>query len=346
MPRLGVGKLPIELLARLLGEAPAEDARVILGPGVGRDCAALDMGDGRVLVATSDPITFATDEIGWYAVQVNANDIATTGAVPRWLLVTILLPEATADEALAERVFRQVGQACAEIGVTLVGGHTEVTHGLERPIVSGTMLGEVAREALVLPTGARLGDRLILTKRLAVEATSILAREARAALAGRVPEATLDRARRFLHDPGIGVLREARAALASGRVHAMHDPTEGGLATALREMATAGGVGLEIDGEAVGVYPETEAVCAPFGIDPWGVIASGSLLLAVDPADADAIVSGIERSGIEANVIGRVVAGGDGVTVRAEGARAPLRTFARDEIVKAFADGPAPGPAR
>src|SRR5574341_994293 len=204
MASLPVGKLPVDLLAGWLSRAPTSDPRLILGPGVGLDCAILDYGE-TLLALKSDPITFATDQIGWYAVQVNANDVATTGAEPRFFLATILLPEAGADEGLAETILRQVRSACAEVGAELVGGHTEVTHGLGRPIVAGTMLGEVERERLVLPTGARPGDSLVLTKRLAVEATAILAREKAPSLAGRVGPAVLARAREFLRHPGIGV---------------------------------------------------------------------------------------------------------------------------------------------
>ena len=334
-PGLPVGKLPAELLTRLLAEEPVRDPRVLVGPGVGLDCAVIDLGEGRCLVAKSDPITFATDEIGWYAVQVNANDVATTGAVPRYFLATVLLPEAGADEALAESILRQVRAACAEVGAELIGGHTEVTHGLGRPILAGTMLGEVERSRLVLPTGARPGDRLILTKRLAVEATAILAREKAPAPAGGVDEPLLERARGFLRDPGIGVLRDARAALAAAPVHAMHDPTEGGLATALHELAQAAGVGIEVDA-GVPIYLETLALCAPFGIDPWGVIASGSLLLAVAPEDAGLVLASLAAAGVEGAAVGWVRDPAFGVVRVESGRRAPVPRFERDEIAKAF----------
>jgi hydrogenase maturation factor len=222
------------------------------------------------------------------------------------------------------------------VGAALVGGHTEVTSGLDRPVVAGAMLGEVARGRLVLPSGARPGDALLLTKRLAVEASAVLAREKADRLAGLVGAGTLERARRSLREPGIGVLRDARAALAAGRVHAMHDPTEGGLATGLHELADAAGVGVEVEAEAVPFYPETLAICAALGLDPWGVIASGSLLLAVPLEEATAILGGLESAGVEAAVIGRVTERARGV-VRLEGGRAaPLPRPARDEIARVF----------
>src|SRR3990172_4015146 len=173
---LPVGKLPVEMLAELLEGAPLHDPRVLLGPGVGLDCAVLDLG-ATLLVFKSDPITFATEEIGWYAVHVNANDIATTGADPRWFMMTLLLPEGTATMGQVEQIGQQIFQACREIGADVIGGHTEITHGLQRPIVIGTLIGEVARERLVTPQGAAPGNRLLLTKGVPVEATAILARE-------------------------------------------------------------------------------------------------------------------------------------------------------------------------
>lgn len=330
---LPAGKLPSHILARLLAQVESTDRRLIVGPRPGVDCAVIDLENGMCLVAKSDPITFAADEIGWYAVHVNTNDIATTGAAPRWFLATILLPEGTAEAAQAVSIFEQIRRACRDVGATLIGGHTEITYGIDRPIVSGSMLGEVARDRLIAPGGARPGDALLLTKRIAVEATAILAREKARDLAGKFDADFLHRARRFLHDPGISVARDAQVAVGAGRVHAMHDPTEGGLASGLHELAMAANVGLEIDALAVPFYPETEALCAAFGIDAWGVIASGSMLMAVDPDDAAAITCAMRDADIEAAIIGRVVERDRGVTLLAG---EPLKTFARDEITKAF----------
>jgi hydrogenase maturation factor len=333
---LPTGKLPLEQLARLLSQVAPIDPRVLVGPGVGLDCAVIDLGNGNCLVAKSDPITFATDAIGWYAVHVNANDVATTGAAPRWFLATILLPAGKADVPLADSVLRQIHTACAEIGASLVGGHTEVTYGIDRPIVAGSMLGEVARDRLITPSGARPGDVLLLTKRVAVEATSILAREKRDRLTDRFDAAFLDRARQFLYAPGISVVRDAQVAIGAGRVHAMHDPTEGGLATGLHELATAAHVGLEIDAEAVPIYSETRLLCDVFGLDTWGVIASGALLMAVQAGDADRVADALRANAIEAAIIGRVVERERGVTVRDASGVKPLKTFSRDEIAKVF----------
>lgn len=149
---LPVGKLPMEMLARLLNQTEIKDDRVLVGPGIGMDCAVLDLGE-KLLVLKSDPITFATDEIGWYAVQINANDLATTGATPRWMMVTVLLPEGKTDEALIQEINDQLQQACAKLGISVIGGHTEVTYGIDRPLLSSTLIGEVEREKLITPRG-------------------------------------------------------------------------------------------------------------------------------------------------------------------------------------------------
>ena len=141
---MDIGKFPSSLLERLLLKPGVKDPKVLLGPGVGEDAAVIDLGE-TLLVAKSDPITFATDRIGWYAVQVNANDIACTGGTPRWFLATLLVPESFTEDQ-AEELYTQVLDACTAIDVTLIGGHSEVTYGIDRPIVSGTMLGEVARD--------------------------------------------------------------------------------------------------------------------------------------------------------------------------------------------------------
>jgi hydrogenase maturation factor len=320
-----------------LQQIAARDPSVLLGPGVGRDCAVINLSGDQLLVAKSDPITFATDEIGWYAVQVNANDLATTGATPRWFLATVLLPQSIESEEI-DRIFEQMRSACADIGASIVGGHTEVTYDLTRPIVLGTLLGTVTRDRLITPDGAQPGDAIILTKRLAVEATSIMAREKAQELSLAFEEAFLQRCRGFLHEPGIAVWRDAQVATQAGHIHAMHDPTEGGVATALHEMATAAQVDLRINVAAVPIYPETQALCDHFGLDPWGVIASGSLLLTVGAAEADRVVAALRGDQIEATVIGRVIDRSDRPIVLAEidDRSEPLRSFARDEIARLF----------
>jgi hydrogenase maturation factor len=331
------GKLPNELLAQLLAKVQPRDPRVVLGPGIGRDAAVIDNGGPKLLVAKTDPITFAAELIGWYAVHINANDIACMGARPAWLMTSVLLPQGAAP-ALAETIFGQVLDACRELDIELVGGHTEITYRLDRPIVVAALLGEVEREALVTPEGARPGDALILTKGIAIEGTAVLGREAGETLAalGLSPD-EIESAKRCLFDPGISVIREAAAACKAVRVHAMHDPTEGGLATALYEMAAAARCGIQLDPRRIRVLPMTQRLCEAAGLDPMGLLASGSLLLAVAPEDADTAVAAIRSAGIEAAMVGGILPPGRGVIMNDDIGR-PVPRFARDEVARFFSE--------
>jgi hydrogenase maturation factor len=327
-----LGKLPFDFLSGLLARAPVSDPRVMMGPGSGLDCAVIDLGE-RCLVFKSDPITFASDQIGWYAVQVNANDIATSGAQPRWMLATTLLPEGKTDAALVEGIFDQLAQACRELDISLVGGHTEVTHGLDRPLISVTLVGEVSKEGLVLPTGARPGDRLLLTKGVPVEAVALLAREFPLQLRQQLSEAELAEARDYLFHPGISVVRDARVACAAGKVTAMHDPTEGGLASALWELAEASQNRLVFDPLVVPVSALARRVCAAVGVDPLASIASGALLMTAAASDAGAIIRMLESENILCVDIGWVESPGCAVHTPSG---LLLERPARDEIARLF----------
>ncbi|MFP6594545.1 MAG: AIR synthase family protein [Dehalococcoidia bacterium] len=330
---LPAGKLPSELLSRLLAKIHRDDPRVIVGPGVGEDAAFLDFGD-TLLVAKSDPVTFATDLIGWYTVQVNANDIACCGAVPKWFLATALFPVGTTPIEV-ELVFDQLVEACDALGVTMIGGHSEMTLDLPRTIISGTMLGEVPKGDEVMTAGARPGDRVILTKGIAIEGTSLLACEMRPQLeSAGVAADVIDRAANYLYEPGISVVPEARAAHATGGVTSMHDPTEGGLATALAEVATASGTGVTINENAVTVLPEAAELCGALGVDPWGLISSGALLITAGPERASEVIDAVVEAGIPAVDIGEIRPPEDGLTLRTGGVDKTLPTFDRDELAR------------
>jgi len=332
--RFPVGKLPVGVLERLLKHNHIVDSRVIIGPGIGEDAAVIDTGGPRYLIAKTDPITFTAERIGWYAVHVNANDIATKGARPLWYLATLLLPETLTTESLAEKIFDDTLEACRSIGVTLIGGHTEITYGLSRPIVVGQMLGEVDKGKLVRASGARPGDAIILTKGVAIEGTAIIARE-HAATAERVlSDEALNRCRNFMYEPGISVLAEALAASECSAVHAMHDPTEGGLATALHEVAKAAGVGLVVRADAISIFPETQALCEYFDLDPLGLIASGALLIITSKKEAGRVLARVAEAGIPAAVIGEITEKARGVKILTAKRMEDLPLYEQDELTK------------
>ena len=332
---LPAGKLPPELLRQFLHGVPTPPPDVILGAAVGEDAAVLDLGGDELLVAASDPITFGSAQLARDLLAVNENDLVTTGARPRWLVTTLLLPEGI-DAGGAARLLDDLAQAARAHDVALVGGHTEITVGLDRPMAIGCLLGTAPRGGVVRTSGARVGDAVILTGGVAVEGTAILAEEHAPELRvrGVAPEA-IAAASRLRHEPGIVVRRAAEILLQDRTaVHAMHDPTEGGVITALHELAEAAQVGLAIDRDAIPVYPECRIVCDALGLDPLGLIASGALLAAVDSAAANQALSRLRRGGIDAAHVGWVVDRDAGTTFAADDAAAPLPTFARDELAR------------
>ena len=330
-----LGKVPSHLLEELLGRISIKDPRVLLGPRIGEDAALIDYGD-KVLVAKTDPITFATDLIGWYAVQVNANDVACAGARPRWFLATLLLPQTFTEEQITS-VFDQLIKACDALEVTLVGGHSEITRGLSHPIVMGCMLGEVEKDKIVTTAGAREGDSLVITKGIALEGSSLLARErAQELLDAGVDRDSIARASEFLFSPGIGVVKEALTACSVVEVHSLHDPTEGGLATGLQEVARAAGVGMVIEEERIPVVPECTAICRSLGLNPLGLLASGCLVIALPRHDTPKLLSALEAEGIQAWEIGRVTEAGRGVMLDGPQGLRPMPTFERDELARYF----------
>src|SRR5919199_1900787 len=259
---LPAGKLPLDLLTELLAPLTPRDPRVRVGARTGEDAAIIDLG-ATLLVVAADPITFATDQIGRYAVAVNANDIAVRGATPRWFLATLLLPAGT-TRAGVQAIMDDLVAACRELEIDLVGGHTEVTSGIDRPIVAGpnTGAGAAARRA------------------------------------GGSPPAMIAHAADLLRDPSISVVAMARALCDAVQPHAMHDPTEGGLVTALAELAAASGVGVHLEAPArLPFLPETRAFCRAFGLDPLGLLASGALLSAVDAHDVPPALDALRSCG-------------------------------------------------
>jgi hydrogenase expression/formation protein HypE len=335
---LPVGKLPGELLARLIATYATSDPTVIVGPGIGGDAAAIDLGS-TTLVVKSDPITFASESPARYLVDVNANDLACLGATPRWMMVTALLPKGTTEE-LVESHFRELRDACLQRGISLVGGHTEVTSAAGRPILVGVLIGEVEPGRLLQPGGARAGDRLLLTRALALEGTALVARELGTSLKAAIDPSLVERAANLISDPGISVVSEAMALLEAGGVTALHDPTEGGLATGVRELALAAGCGATIDRDAVPILPETVAIAGVLGLDPLGMLASGSLLAAAEDGAVERLITSSTGLGIRLTPIGEVTDQAGRFLLREQGVERDLPVYESDEVTRALAGRP------
>ena len=333
---MDIGKFPVELLSRVLARNNITDPRVLLGPKIGEDAAVLDMGE-KLLVATSDPVTFAADQIGWYAVQVNANDLACRGATPLWFLATLLVPDSF-SETDAESVLGQIIEACHTLGVSLIGGHSEVTYGIDRPIVMGAMLGEVERDRLIVTGGAQEGDSVVVTKGIAIEGSAVLAREqADALLRGGVSQQDIDTAAGWIIDPGISVLADARAACQAVNVHSLHDVTEGGLITSLREVAQASGLGIAIEEGSIPVLPECTAICQALNIDPLGLLGSGALLVTLPPSEVPTLQNALVELGTDGWEIGMMIDPEEGMQMIGYEGEVPLPEFPRDELARYFA---------
>ena len=325
------GKLPHAFLKRMIKHRGSPDGQVILGPKIGEDAAAIDFGD-LCLILKTDPITYAIEDIGWYAVHINANDVATMGARPKWFQAVLLLPS---DMSLGgiEKIFKQIDAACRQLGVAVTGGHTEITPWLDRPVIVGDMHGICRKDELIFTSGAKEGDLVLLTKGAGIEGTAVIAREMKRTLLKEFTKSFVGRAERYLYDPGISIVPEAIIGSKAGAT-CMHDPTEGGVAVGLYEIASASGKGILVDRDQVHVREETRKICDLFELDPMGMLSSGALLLTIPPKRADSFIDSAESEGIEACVIGKVTRRSEGLKMVEDGMKKSLRYSQKDEVLK------------
>jgi hydrogenase expression/formation protein HypE len=332
---LPLGKLSPQFLGELINKYTISDDSIVVGPKVGVDAAVINFGD-KYLIAKTDPITFVTDNIGYYAININANDIACMGGVPKWFLGTLLLPENGTNEEMVRNIFSQVNRACRELKISFCGGHTEVTYGINRPILIGQMLGEVEKENLVKNENAQPGDDILLTKGIAIEATSIIAREKEAMLKEIYSEDLVKKCKNFIYKPGISILKEAQIAVQTGGIKAMHDPTEGGLAMGLYELASAAGCGIKIFEKEIPELPEAKLLCDQYEINILGVIASGALLIVTSRKMGLKIIDNLREANILVKKIGKIMEPEYGIKLITAEEEVDLPEFYQDEITKLF----------
>ncbi len=298
------GKVPPRLLASLLSLPRKTDPALLIGPSPGEDAAVISLGE-RSVVVTSDPITFETPEPGFYALHINANDIAVTGGEPEFFILTIIPPPNTPERQIAA-VMLQAIEAGDSLGVTLIGGHSEISEAVNGLIVSVTMFGRLIKPRPIRTGDGRPGDAIIQVGPMGVEGTSILADQYRPQIEIKFGIPFTERAVGFLFDPGISVVPPARLAVERLDVHAMHDPTEGGLATGLWEIAKASDSGLAVNLDSLMIRPETADICRLLNVDPLGLISSGCLLFTLPEEDAREAVNLLDGSGFSASVIGHL----------------------------------------
>jgi hydrogenase maturation factor len=324
------GKIPPRMLIKtVFKHLGVKSPNLILGPGIGEDAAIVATGN-KVVVLTTDPITGALENMGWLSVHVNANDVATRGVKPQWYLCSILLPERSANNLLSD-IMRQIDRASKELHIAVIGGHSEVTPGLSRPVIVGFMIGATDRGRYVTSHGARPGDLLLLTKEAGIEGTAILATDLAHLLKKGVGERTLVAARRLMRR--ISVVKDSQIAMSSGGVKAMHDPTEGGIINGVWELAEASKCGCVLDESKIPLNRETKMICSFLKIDPLKVMSSGALLIAAQPDKVRLMLSRFGKAGIRATIIGRLVRLDRGrVIVKGSGRVEKLKPPRRDHL--------------
>lgn len=330
--QLPAGKIPPRVLREVLDRL-GPGSGLDPGPASGEDAAVAAAGNEPRIVLAADPITFPSADPGWHAVVVNANDVAATGGEPRWFLSSILVPPGT-DAARVVQIADGIRSGCLEVGAIPAGGHTEVTAAVNHEVVAGAMIGVAHPERVKPSGGAREGDLLVITKGIAIEATAIIATEFAQDVRRRFGHEFQDRSARFLRDPGISVVPEARIAAGAPGVNAMHDVTEGGVATAIREMADAAGLGAIVEAAKLPHFDESRQLMSHYGLDILGAIGSGALLVACSEAATGGLLRRLEDAGIAGSVVGRFVPPAQGIVLDRGSSRRELPRFEADEITR------------
>lgn len=326
---LPVGKVgPYQLAELVFPELKAEDSRILVGPDVGLDASVVEFRE-KVLVMSSDPITGAIKNPSWLSVHVNANDVAAMGASPEWFLINLFLPKGTTRKEL-KNLIKEAGRACGELGITLVGGHTEVTPGIERILISGAMIGEAPQKRWVSAAGSKPNDAIILTKSIAIEGTFILATDREEELKRELGFETVRKAQDY--SKNLSIVKDALTAIDVDGVHAMHDITEGGLVGGMHELADASEVGFSLKSEKVSIKKETREICNYFEIDPLRTISSGSLLICAEMKAAPKIIEKLDKNGVPSTKIGRVLQEKNNRKIDGETVKLPEQ----DELWKIF----------
>jgi hydrogenase expression/formation protein HypE len=330
--KLSIGKIPEDILKRcILGHLGTSSKRVLMGAAVGEDAPVIDMGD-TVLVAKANPVTGTEKHIGRLTVHINANDVAVRGAKPLWFSNIIFLAE-NSTEAQLKKIVRDINNACLELGVQVIGGHTECISGLRKPIVAGFMLGEAPKDKYITTGGAKLGDKIILTKSAGLEGTWIFAEDMRDKLEGKVNKTTLKIASRMINE--MSVVPETFKAVETGGVHSLHTPTEGGIINGLYELMVAANVGLHVEERLIPVAKETSEICKALNVDPLKLLSSGALLMAVDKAYVNKILTALEKIKVKGSLIGDIKPKTQGAVITlSDGSKQKLIPVQKDELFR------------
>ncbi len=323
------GKISNELLqTAIFDNISYQRPEVIVRPNIGEDCSVLEFGSDEHIVLSTDPITGATKHVGNLAVHISCNDVSTSGAEPVGILVTILLPPGSSEEEF-KTIVDDVAKAAHDSNIEIIGGHTEITDGVTRPIVSTTVIGKVKKEDMIATNGALVGQDVILTKWAGLEGTAILANEFEPMLVKKLGQEMVDEAKSY--GDHLSVVPESQVAKKC-QVTSMHDVTEGGILGAVWEVAECAGVGITIDKELIPVREATKQICDVFGISPYRLISSGCMLMTT--FNGEECLKQLKRLNIPANIIGKVTS--QGKYVKIDGGKKDLDPPESDELYKAY----------
>lgn len=323
------GKIPPELLKSLVfNNIRVRNSEVLLRPEIGEDCAAIDFGS-QACVLSTDPITAAVKGAGALAIHISCNDVATSGLRPVGIMVTILAPPEATEEDIRV-VMEDAGEAAEKLGVEIIGGHTEITSAVNRIVISTTAMGKVLKDRIVRSSGAKVGDDVIMTKWAGLEGTSIIAADNEKELLGRLSSEELETAKAFIKH--ISVVEEGVAAGELG-ANSMHDVTEGGILGAAWEIAESSDKGIEVFIDKIPVMPVTRKICDIYGIDPYRLISSGSMI--ITSKNGVGLAALLNSKGIPSAIIGRITE--QGRFIFRNGEKLPLEPPDVDELFKASA---------
>ena len=334
MLKLPFGKVPPELLEMIVfPNLGTGNKDVILGPARGEDAAIVRLKD-KLLVMSCDPVSGSVERVGWLAVNVSANDVATCGVKPRWLLICILLPD-NYERITFTRICEQINNASEKLGVAVVGGHSEISPGLDHPIIISCCIGVAEGKKYLTTSGAKPGSKIILTKGVGIEGTGILATDRKEIVVKTYGAEFASKCAKYFEE--ISVVPEALAAAKMREVYALHDPTEGGVLGGLWEMADASECGFTVFEEALVIRPETKAISELFKIDPLRLISSGSLLISVKDTAALRLIKTLQKKGIPASIIGDVTADKNRkIFIKKDGSTQTLSRPESDDLWKAL----------
>jgi len=327
---LKVGKLDSDLLERIVfKKITFKRPEVLTRPGIGEDCAVVDFGTYECVMST-DPITAAVGDIGRLSIHISCNDIASNGVEPLGIMLTVMLPEGT-DTGDIEEIMKQAAAASEELGVEIIGGHTEITSAVSKPIIVSTAIGRGEKWASKQRETMKPGDYILITKEAGLEGTAIIARDYEEELKNILTQSELDFAKSLMNQ--VSVVKEGIIAGKIG-TSGMHDVTEGGILGAIWEMCKRGNVGAECWVDKIPVEEVTRKICDQYDVDYLRLISSGSMIIMASPQKKESMLEALSAAGVRATCIGVIKEAEDGIKMEVAGEKIEIAPPAGDELYK------------